>query len=101
MRHHPTKYPKKRLPFHTCPRLGQVIVAVDVAVEFKRCLGQVRFAPKGGPIADIAGRQRRAKGGHFGMPDRYPLYVQSRSGNRTFVFCHRKPTKELICELRK
>jgi hypothetical protein len=27
--------------------------------------------------------------------------VQSRSGNRTFVFCHSKPSKEFICELRK
>ena len=27
--------------------------------------------------------------------------LQSRSGNRTFVFCHRKPSKEFICELRK
>jgi hypothetical protein len=27
--------------------------------------------------------------------------LQSWSGNRTFVFCHRKPSKEFICELRE
>ena len=37
------------------------------------------------------------------LPLRPDIWVdlQSRSGNRTFVFCHRKPSKELICELRK
>src|SRR5262249_43713965 len=29
------------------------------------------------------------------------IWVQSRCGNRTFVFYHRKPSKELMCELRK
>src|SRR5580700_3870049 len=32
MRHRPTKYPKKRVPLHARPRLGKVIVSVDVAV---------------------------------------------------------------------
>ena len=32
MRRRPTKYPKKRLPLHARPRLGKVIVSVDVAV---------------------------------------------------------------------
>jgi hypothetical protein len=37
------------------------------------------------------------------LPVRAEIWVdlQSRSGNRTFAFCHRKPSKELICELRK
>ena len=37
------------------------------------------------------------------LPVRTDIWVdlQSRSGNRTFAFCHRKPSKELRCELRK
>jgi hypothetical protein len=54
-------------------RLGQ-------KADISECPTDIRFTPQ---RADIC------------------VNLQSRSGNRTFVFCHRKPSKEFICEQRK